>query len=257
VIHYQVHARNSAAMWEALAKGYGALIVGTEAVRIVAPSPYHALRAIVLDPVANRTATIAAIVDTVTGECGVTRRVVEDASGEMELGAHGLAVRFQMTVMSRPPGLIVPDAIPGVRVIAVTDERSLSEAEQILMTVFPPAGSPAQLRGRIQPTRVLDLPGWRVWLAYRSGIPAGAAYTYHDGSSLGVYQVGTLPEHRGHGVARALMAAILTAYPADVVTLTATDQGRPLYEDLGFEVSSRAIWWWPGHTGDDSGEGLR
>ena len=257
MIHYQVHARNSAAMWEALAKGYGALIVGTEAVRIVAPSPYHALRAIVLDPTANRAATIAAIVDTVTGESGVPRRVVEDASGEMDLSAHGLAVRFRMTVMSRPAGGVVPEAVPDVRVIAVTDERSLAEAEQILMTVFPPAGSPAQLRGRIQPARVLDLPGWRVWLAYRGGIPAGAAYTYHDGSSLGVYQVGTLPEHRGNGVARALMAAILKAYPADVVTLTATDQGRPLYDELGFEVTTRAIWWWPSHTGDDSGEGLR
>src|SRR5262249_8254260 len=121
----------------------------------------------------------------------------------------------------------------------------------------PPAGSPAYLRGRIQPPRVLDLPGWRVWLAYRGGVPAGAAYTYHDGASLGVYQVGTLPEHPGHRVAPALTLPILRASPADLVTLTATAQGRPLYAELGFDMSSQAIWWWPGHTGDDSGGGLR
>jgi GNAT superfamily N-acetyltransferase len=257
VIDYQVHARNSAAMWEALAKGYGALLVGTEAVRIVAPSPYHALRAIVLDPELDRSATIAAIVDTVHGDSGVTRRVVEDASGVLDLSAHELSVRFEMTVMARPAGPPTEQRVPDVEVVPVADARSLDEAEQILIAVFPPAGSPTMSRGRIQPPRVLDLPGWRVWLAYRGGVPAGAAYTYHDGASLGVYQVGTLPEHRGHGVARALMIAILRAYPGEVATLTATDQGRPLYAELGFGVSSRAVWWWPSHTGDDSGGGLR
>jgi GNAT superfamily N-acetyltransferase len=104
---------------------------------------------------------------------------------------------------------------------------------------------------------VLGIPGWRVWLGYRDGVPAGAAYTYHDGSSLGVYQLGTLPEHRGHGVAQAIMAAIVRAYPDEIVTLSATDQGRHLYTQMGFEVSSGAVWWRPSHTGDDSGEGLR
>src|SRR3954470_8606251 len=84
VTDYRVHARNAAAMWEALSKGHGALLVGTEEVRIVAPSPYHALRAIVLDPEANRDKTVAAIVDTVLAESGLTRRVVEDASGRLE-----------------------------------------------------------------------------------------------------------------------------------------------------------------------------
>jgi predicted GNAT family N-acyltransferase len=76
-----------------------------------------------------------------------------------------------------------------------------------------------------------------------------------------VYQLGTLPEHRGHGVARALMTAILRAYPDDTVTLTATDQGRPLYDAFGFEAVSKAVWWRPeegaNHKEDDRGEALR
>lgn len=258
VIDYRIHARNAAAMWEALAKGHGALLVGTEAVRVVAPSPYHALRAIVLDPYLDREATIAAIVQTVLEDSGVARRVVEDASGVLDLAPYGLAERFRLTVMAREPGPVpAPDAGPDVRVIAVADQRSLVEAEQILMTVFPPPAPPAYLRGRIQPVRVLELPGWQVWLGYREGVPAGAAYTYHDGAGVGVYQVSTLPEHRGHGIGRTLMDAILHAYPDDVVTLSATGQGRRLYDALGFQVCSEAIWWWPNPTGDDSGEGLR
>jgi GNAT superfamily N-acetyltransferase len=258
VIDYRVHARNSAAMWEALAKGYGALLVGTEAVRIVAPSPYHALRAIVLDPYVDRPSTVAAIVDTVLGDSGILRRVVEDASGVLDLEPYGLATRFQLTVRGRAPGAVPGErGVPGVEVVPVADGRSLVEAEQILMAVFPPPAPPVYLRGRIQPVRVLEIPGWRVWLAYRDGVPAGAAYTFHDGASLGVYQVGALPEHRGHGVGRAIMAAILHAYPDDVMTLSATDRGRPLYDALGFDVSSEAIWWRPNRTGDDSDETLR
>jgi GNAT superfamily N-acetyltransferase len=139
--------------------------------------------------------------------------------------------------------------------MATTPEH-VATAELILIPIFPPP-SGADPRGRILPARVLGIDGWRVWLGYRDGVPAGATYTYHDGSSLGVYQVGTLPEHRGHGVARALVRTILRAYPHDTVTLTATDQGQPLYEAEGFEALSCAVWWRPNHTGDDSGQGLR
>jgi GNAT superfamily N-acetyltransferase len=246
-------------MWEALAKGYGVLLVDSAEVRIVAPSPYHALRAIVLDPRTNRDSTIASIVDTVLAEPGLPRRVVEDASGEFDLTGHGLAERFRMTVMAREAGPL-PVGVEddsGADVVMADDPETLAAAERILITIFPPPRTVDDPWGRIQPARVLGIDGWQVWLAYRDGVPAAAAYTYHDGSSVGVYQLGTLPEHRGHGMARALMATILRAYPDDPMTLTATDQGRPLYEALGFVALSRAVWWWPSHKEDDRGEGLR
>ena len=262
VTDYRVHARNAAAMWEALSKGYGALLVDSAEVRVVAPSPYHALRAIVLDPQANREATVTAIRDTVLGESGIARRVVEDASGEFDLSGYGLEPRFRMTVMSRDPGpLPEPARRNGVRIATAEEAETLAAAERMLVSIFPPPRANEDLRGRIQPVRVLGIGGWQVWLGYRDGVPAGAAHTFRDGASLGVYQLGTLPEHRGHGVGRALMTAILRTYPEDTVTLTATDQGRPLYDDLGFEVVSKAVWWRPAqganHKEDDRGEALR
>ena len=41
------------------------------------------------------------------------------------------------------------------------------------------------------------------------------------------------------------------------MTLTATDQGRPLYESFGFTALNKAVWWRPNHKGDDRAEGLR
>ena len=258
VTDYRTHARNAAAMWGALSKGYGAILVDSAEVRIVAPSPHHALRAIVLDPWTNRRSTIGSILDTVLGESGLARRVVEDASGEFDLSAYGLEPRLRMTVMAREPG-VAPECCgtrTGVRAVTVDDAERLAAAERILISIFPPPAA-SDLHGRIQPTRVLGIDGWRVWLAYRQGVPAGAAYTYHDGSSLGLYQLGILPEHRGHGVAGAILAAVIRRYPADAVTLTATDQGRPLYESFGFTALSKAVWWRPNHKGDDRAEGLR
>jgi GNAT superfamily N-acetyltransferase len=256
---YRRHARNAAAMWTALSRGSGALLVDTDEVRVVAPSAYHALRAIVLDPRTNRDATIGLIVDTVLGESGLTRRVVEDPSGELDLSGYGLVPRLRMTVMEREPGA-VPNGWPDpdrLRVVAVTDVERLGVAEHILISVFPPPPGPDDPHGRIQPGRVLGIDGWRVWLGYREDVPAGAAYTYHDGSTVGLYQLGTLPEHRGNGIGRAVLSAILRAYPDHAVTLTATDQGRPLYDSLGFACRSDAVWWRPNHTGDDRAEGLR
>jgi GNAT superfamily N-acetyltransferase len=258
VTGYQRHARNAAAMWEALSKGHGAVLAGTKRVRIVAPSPYHALRAIILDPVTDWPETIEAIVDTVLARSSFARRVVEDVSGAVDLTPYGLELRFRLTVMERPAGPYAANGPrSGVQVTAVGDPESLAAAEQILISVFPPPSTPDDPRGRIQPPRVLGIPGWRVWLARREGVPAGAAYTYRDRTSLGVYQVSTLPEHRGHGVGRALMTEILRAHPDVPVNLSATEPGRSLYSTLGFVVLSEARWWRPSHTGDDIGEVLR
>lgn len=52
-----------------------------------------------------------------------------------------------------------------------------------------------------------------------------------------IVNVYTEPEHRRRGIARQLMIEVLgwcASQTLDQVTLTASDQGRPLYEALGF-----------------------
>jgi GNAT superfamily N-acetyltransferase len=255
VTSYAMHARNAAEMWTALAECRGEVLMRSERVRIVAPSPYHTLRAIVLDPDA------ASVLDEVAGvmhaRTDAHRRIVEDPSGELDLSGYGFTPRFRMPVMAREPGTAPAVPASDVEVFVVEDPPDLAVAERVIVAVFPPGGEGAQAPGRSQPVEVLGIPGWRVWLGCRDGVPAGATYTYHDGTTVGVYQVATLPEHRGHGVATALMNAVLDAYPDVPVMLTATDHGQPLYDKLGFRTVSEAVWWTPVHTGDDSGPPLR
>jgi GNAT superfamily N-acetyltransferase len=260
---YAVHARNAAAMWSALAEGDGEVLLRSERAQVIEPSPYHTLRAIVLDAVSEPERTVGEVVDAVLSRTNARRKVVEDAGGILDFAPRGFEERFRFSVMAREPGSgagrVVRDAFTAGA--AVADLERLAAAERIMFAVFPPARLEPTMRGLIQPPRVLGIKGWCVWLAHRSGVPAGAAYTFHDGTSVGVYQVATLPEHRGNGVARALMASILDRYQDVPITLTATDQGRPLYEQLGFHTVDTAIWWVPGPTadptGDDTGGPLR
>ena len=90
---------------------------------------------------------------------------------------------------------------------------------------------------------------YKTWLAVDSGgeIAAGAGLwitgwppvpydtTSHRGYVLNVY---TQPAHRRRGLARSLMKALLSwcrKRGFRVITLHASDAGRPLYESLGFE----------------------
>ncbi|MBV8805303.1 MAG: GNAT family N-acetyltransferase [Sinobacteraceae bacterium] len=63
-----------------------------------------------------------------------------------------------------------------------------------------------------------------------------------------VVNVYTVPEWRGRGIARALMRVLMdwaVTRGADRIVLHASDQGRPLYESLGFHPTNEMRWFAP------------
>ena len=167
--------------------------------------------------------------------------VLEDVFSETaQVTADSRAVRMPVMIRQAAPlGLALP---PDVRITEVRDTDELAVAERTMVDGFPLGAYQPYVRGRALPPRLLGLPGWRVWLAYRHGRPAAAAYTYDDGTAVGVYWLATLPEHRSAGLGRAIMTTAVAAYPSRVFTLVATDAGRPLYESLGFRAVRTATW---------------
>lgn len=91
--------------------------------------------------------------------------------------------------------------------------------------------------------------GWLVE-EHANVIAGGGIYLRELPPSPGCLKVGrwghianvyTAPAHRRRGIARCLMGEILqwcTDHPIDLVTLAASDEGRPLYESLGFVGTS-------------------
>jgi len=67
----------------------------------------------------------------------------------------------------------------------------------------------------------------------------------HGSEEAYILNVYTEPEHRRRGLARVVMSAIIdwcVAREVAVVALHASDDGRPLYESLGFAPTSEMSW---------------
>jgi hypothetical protein len=171
------------------------------------------------------------------------RVVVEDPFGAMPPLVCGALTVLRMPVMNRPPGEVISVDRPGVTVAPVADTDALGDAERVIVDGFPYRHFQPWLPGCALPSHVLDVPGWQTWLARRDGEPAAAGYTYDDGVAVGVYWLATLAAHRGVGLGRAVMTAMLAAHPGRIATLVATEAGVPLYADLGFAAVSTATWY--------------
>lgn len=81
-------------------------------------------------------------------------------------------------------------------------------------------------------------------VVYERMMRSGAAGVGLEGYVLNVY---TLPTARRSGYARSIMREMLEYCAArDIrLTLLATDDGRPLYQGLGFKHDDRTYRWWP------------
>src|ERR687898_68436 len=94
-------------------------------------------------------------------------------------------------------------------------------------------GTPSDSAGWLELIRAGMPPLW--WaLAEGSG---GAVWTGDDGGDAEIAWVATLPEARGRGISKQLMArAIIAAGERGrlTTTLVATKLGRPVYERIGY-----------------------
>ena len=200
----------------------------------------HRRRALLLRPGLDDTATAVALAG-FFGPGGGPLMVEAPFAGGPDLRPHGFRVEWTMGVMGRAPQAGAEPPPPhGVTIERVEDPATLAVAERVVCEGFPMQLAPGQL---FDPA-LLGMPGFTLRLARRDGEAAAAAAVFDDGrAAAGVYYVATLPRHRGQGLARALMDAVLAAHGDRTATLTATAAGEPLYRGLGFEEVGRATWW--------------
>jgi GNAT superfamily N-acetyltransferase len=177
----------------------------------------------------------------VTGTEPQRRVVLEDSFGAPVPELPETVTVKHMPVMLRPAGSITPVRRDGVDVVRVSTLDDLASAEQVIARGFPIEGG--VVTGELLPAAVLDVPGLHVWLAYRDGDPAAGAFSYDDGTSVGVYLLATVPEHRSAGLGRAIMTTAVNQNRHRPTTLVATDAGVPLYRSMGFVDVSAAVWY--------------
>lgn len=74
------------------------------------------------------------------------------------------------------------------------------------------------------------------------------AWTYRNGEDVGIYAIGTVPECRRRGFARALMLHVLAdarRHGVRTASLQSTEMGQSLYASLGFGAVCRYEEWVP------------
>lgn len=142
-----------------------------------------------------------------------------------------------MTCATPPPeivarGLVIRELTPDV-----FDLRS-----NIAAAAFEVPASVMQ-----QATSVISqLPGYRMFLGEVDGVAVTTAVAITSGESVGVFDVATPAEHRGHGYGAAITAhAIRVGFDAGArwAWLQSSPEGFGVYERLGFRTVERwALW---------------
>jgi GNAT superfamily N-acetyltransferase len=110
----------------------------------------------------------------------------------------------------------------------------------------------AATRATDEPVPAGDLPGpdagaaIDAWALVDDGIAVAAAWSHLRGTDCGLYAVGTVPQWRRRGLARALTQHVLSDAwnrGARTATLQSTPMGEPLYRSLGFSAVGRYEEW--------------
>ena len=99
-----------------------------------------------------------------------------------------------------------------------------------------------------------DALGLTAWAMVLDGMAVAGAWSLLHDDDCGIYTVGTLPEWRRRGLARALTEHILAdaqRHGARTATLQSTRMAQRLYESLGFAPMGRYEEWIATTTGDD------
>lgn len=154
---------------------------------------------------------------------------------------HGMVPVGHPPLMFRPAGPAITTA-PGLRVVEVADADGLPDFERTLIEAYPAPEMQPWERGSMFAPGMLDS-AWRLFVGYEGDEPVGTAGAWVSPAITLVELVSTRPECRGKGYGAALTAAASVVAPDQPAMLIASDDGRGVYDRLGYLPLSRHTLW--------------
>jgi GNAT superfamily N-acetyltransferase len=141
----------------------------------------------------------------------------------------GMAATVSTLAPATPP--------PGVEISTLSLDDDLEELWDMQATVFGMRSD--VVRAYLAPS-LLRVPGIACFVARLDGRAVSSSLAIEIDESVGVFGVATLPDARGRGVGTAITAAAVdwARDRADLAWLQASEDGRRVYERIGFEVVS-------------------
>ncbi|HKG27252.1 MAG TPA: hypothetical protein VKB09_16490 [Thermomicrobiales bacterium] len=160
-----------------------------------------------------------------------------------DLRPHGWNLMGHEPLMLRPPGGTLPPPPPGLRIEEVRDEAGLRAFQMAIMRGFGSSEEEAKQPGAVFGDRILADDRFRLWVGWEGDRPVSAAAAFVDAGIVDVTLVGTVPEARRRGYGAVLTSRATMADPSLPALLLATDEGRAVYERIGYISLFRFTVW--------------
>lgn len=160
-----------------------------------------------------------------------------------DLSPYGLVLEGHPPLMFRAPAGALPAPPAELRIATVRTPGELADFRQVLVDGYPLADGTGAFVALDAVQDVLTL-----FVGYVDGQPVSVAGSAAQHGVLEIDWVATLPTHRGRGYGAALTAAAVGVAPDLPAVLIASDDGRRVYERMGFVSLLRATMW--AHTPD-------
>lgn len=160
-----------------------------------------------------------------------------------DLRPHGWTLAEYMPLMLRSPGGALPPTPPGLRIEEVRDEGSLRDFETAIVRGFESHDLEARGPGAAFSPGILADDRLRLWVGREGERPVCAAATFVAEGINDVTLVATVPEARRRGYGEAVTWRATLADPTSPSLLIATEEGRPVYERMGYVSLFRFALW--------------
>lgn len=154
---------------------------------------------------------------------------------------HGFQPVGHPPLMFRPVGDAVT-SVNGLRIARATDADTLADFERTLIEAYPTPEMLPWQRGSLLAPALLDS-NWHFFVGYEGDNPVGTAAGYVSPAITLIELVSTRPECRGRGYGAALTAAASVTKPNQPAMLIASDDGRGVYDGLGYVPLQRYTLW--------------
>jgi hypothetical protein len=156
-----------------------------------------------------------------------------------DLSSFGLIEDGYPPFMVRPAGPGAAPEVSGLTVTRVSTAEHLADFGRVLADGYPGIGE----GGSIANATLVESGVLTLFLGYLDGKPVATAGCAVNHGLVEVDWVCTLPEYRGRGISAAVTLAATMVDPSLPAALIASDQGRPVYERLGYLSLLRATLW--------------
>jgi hypothetical protein len=170
-----------------------------------------------------------------------------------DLRPHGWTLAGHPPLMFRSAGGDMPASPPGLRIEEVRDEAGLRGFEEATVRGFGLANMEAQEPGTLFGAAMLGDERVRMWVGWEENRPVSAASTFVATGINDVFNVATVPEARRRGFGAAVAWSASLADPSLPSLLIASDQGRFVYEQMGYTTLFRFTLWKRDRAGQRAG----